>query len=83
MKNGKKNKIRENKKSYLKDLKQSIDEFEETGGKATFFNEVGVVEKGVEKEEWSMGQENFDKLVTEAREYIAFLEKELEDEASE
>ena len=78
-----KNKIRENKKSYLKDLKQSIDEFEETGGKATFFNEVGVVEKGVEKEEWSMGQENFDKLVTEAREYIDFLEKELEDEITE
>ena len=78
-----KNKIRENKKSYLKDLKQSIDEFEETGGKATFFNEVGVVEKGVEKEEWSMGQENFDKLVTEAREYIDFLEKELEDETTE
>ena len=78
-----KNKIRENKKSYLKDLKQSIDEFDETGGKATFFNEVGVVEKGVEKEEWSMGQENFDKLVTEAREYIDFLEKELEDETTE
>ena len=75
-----KNKIRENKKSYLKDLKQSIDEFEETGGKATFFNEVGVVEKGVEKEEWSMGQENFDRLVKEAREYIEKLETELEDE---
>ena len=30
-----------------------------------------------------MGQENFDKLVTEAREYIDFLEKELEDETTE
>ena len=75
-----KKKILENKKAYLKDLKQSIDEFEETGGKATFFNEVGVVEKGVEKEEWSMGQENFDKLVEEAREHIERLEMELEDE---
>ena len=75
-----KKKILENKKAYLKDLKQSIDEFEETGGKATFFNEVGVVEKGVEKEEWSMGQENFDQLVDEAREHIERLEMELENE---
>ena len=75
-----KKKILENKKSYLKDLKQSIDEFEASGGKTTFFNEVGVTEKGVEKEEWSMGQENFDKLVEEAREHIERLEMELEDE---
>ena len=75
-----KKKILENKKAYLKDLKQSIDEFEASGGKTTFFNEVGVTEKGVEKEEWSMGQENFDKLVEEAREHIERLEMELEDE---
>ena len=75
-----KKKIFENKKAYLKDLKQSIDEFEASGGKTTFFNEVGVTEKGVEKEEWSMGQENFDKLVEEAREHIERLEMELEDE---
>jgi len=81
--NYEKNKILENKRAYLKDLKQSIDEFEQTGGKATFFNEVGVAEKGVEKEEWSMGQENFDKLVVEAREYIDKLEMELEDESTE
>jgi len=78
-----KNKILENKKAYLKDLKQSIDDFEKTGGKAEFFNEVGVDEKSVEKEEWSMGQENFDKLVTEAKEYIGKLELELENEISE
>ena len=75
-----KKKILENKKAYLKDLKQSIDEFESSGGKTTFFNEVGVTEKGVEKEEWSMGQENFDQLVDEAREHIERLEMELENE---
>ena len=75
-----KKKIFENKKAYLKDLKQSIDEFEASGGKTTFFNEVGVTEKGVEKEEWSMGQENFDQLVDEAREHIERLEMELENE---
>ena len=78
-----KKKILENKRAYLKDLKQSIDEFEASGGKTTFFNEVGVDEKSVEKEEWSMGQENFDKLVTEAREHIDKLEMELEDETTE
>ena len=55
------NKILENKKSFLKDLKQSIDEFEETGGKATFFNSVGVVTPELEKEEWSMGDEKFNR----------------------
>ena len=75
-----KKKILENKKAYLKDLKQSIDEFEASGGKTTFFNEVGVTEKGVEKEELSMGQENFDQLVDEAREHIERLEMELENE---
>tara|TARA_R100001244_G_scaffold131931_1_gene106300 strand:- start:469 stop:1023 length:555 start_codon:yes stop_codon:yes gene_type:complete len=75
-----KSKILENKKAYLKDLKQSIDEFEQTDGKAEFFNEVGVVKKSVEKENWSMGQENFDKLVKEARDHIEKLETELADE---
>jgi ribosomal protein L37AE/L43A len=75
-----KSKIFENKKAYLKDLKQSIDEFEAKGGKEEFFNEVGVDRIGVEKEEWSMGEENFGKLVKEAREHIEKLEMELEDE---
>jgi len=74
------NKILENKKSFLKDLKQSIDEFEETGGKASFFNSVGVVTPELEKEEWSMGKEKFNTLVKEAREYIQKLEDEVSDE---
>ena len=74
------NKILENKKSFLKDLKQSIDEFEETGGKATFFNSVGVVTPELEKEEWSMGDEKFNTLVKEARDYIQKLEDEVSNE---
>ena len=74
------NKILENKKSFLKDLKQSIDEFEETGGKATFFNSEGVVTPELEKEEWSMGDEKFNTLVKEARDYIQKLEDEVSDE---
>tara|TARA_B100001094_G_scaffold41014_1_gene35677 strand:+ start:204 stop:752 length:549 start_codon:yes stop_codon:yes gene_type:complete len=75
-----KKKILENKKSFLHDLKQSIDDFEKTEGKAEFFNSVGVREVELETEKWSMGEERFNKLITEAREYIQSLEDEIEDE---
>ena len=75
-----KRKILENKKSFLNDLKQSIDEFEKTEGKAEFFNSVGVRDVELEKEKWSMGEEKFNKLVTEAREYIQSLEDSIKDE---
>lgn len=73
-------KILENKKSYLKDLKQSIDEFEKTEGKAEFFNSVGVRDVELEKEKWSMGEEKFNTLLAEARNHIQSLEDEIEDE---
>jgi len=75
-----KRKILENKKSYLKDLKQSIDEFEKTEGKAEFFNSVGVRDVELEKEKWEMGKEKFNTLVTEARDYIQSLEEAIQDE---
>ena len=75
-----KKKILENKKSYLKDLKQSIVEFEQTEGKAEFFNNVGVRTPELEKEKWSMGEEKFNKIITEAKEYIQSLEDNIKDE---
>ena len=75
-----KKKILENKKSFLHDLKQSIDEFEKTEGKAEFFNSVGVRDVELEKEKWSMGEEKFNTLITEARDYIQKLEDEVDDE---
>ena len=74
-------KVLENKKAYLKDLEQSIDEFEETGGKAEFFNQVGVNEAQLEKESWEMGEEQFDNIVKEAREHISNLKKNIDEEA--
>jgi ribosomal protein L37AE/L43A len=70
-------------KAYLKDLKQSIDEFEQSGGKKEFFNSVGVQDIELEKETWEMGGEHFDKLVKEAREHISKMEKAIEDEQKE
>ena len=40
--NYQKSKMLENQKSYLKDLEQSIDDFEKTGGKQEWFNQVGA-----------------------------------------
>lgn len=78
-----KKKINENKKAYLKDLKQSIDEFEQTEGKAEFFNSVGVNTPELEKEKWEMGEDQFNKVIEEAREYITKLEEAIDEESKE
>ena len=75
--------INENKKSYLRDLKQSIDEFEQTGGKAEFFNSVGVKDIELEKEKWEMGEEQFQGIIDEAREYITKLEEAIDEESKD
>ena len=63
-------KVLENQKAYLKDLEQSIDDFEKTGGKREFFNQVGVNTPELEKEKWEMGEEQFEKTISEARDFI-------------
>ena len=63
-------KILNNQKAYLKDLEQSIDDFEKTDGKREFFNSVGVNTPELEKEEWSMGKDEFEKTISEARDFI-------------
>ena len=73
-------KILENKKALLHDLKQSIVEFEQTEGKAEFFNSVGVRDVELEKEKWSMGEEKFNTILTEAKDYIQKLQDEVDDE---
>ena len=72
--------INENKKSYLRDLKQSIDEFEQTGGKAEFFNSVGVQEIELEKEKWSQNTEQVEKMATEALEEYSKMKEETQKE---
>ena len=64
------NKMLENQKAYLKDLEQSIDDFEKTGGKKEFFNSVGVNTPELEKETWEMGEEKFNSMVEDAKKFI-------------
>ena len=63
-------KMLENQKAYLVDLEQSIDEFEQQGGKKEWLNNVGVNTPELEAEKWEMGEKEFDNTVKEAREFI-------------
>jgi ribosomal protein L37AE/L43A len=65
-----KTKILENQKAYLKDLEQSIDDFEKTGGKTEWLNQVGVNTPELEKEKWEMGEQEFEKTISDARDFI-------------
>jgi len=62
-----KTKVLENQKAYLKDLEQSIDDFEKTDG---WLNQVGVNTPELEKEKWEMGKEEFEKTISDARDFI-------------
>ena len=48
-----------------------------------YFNSVGVQEVELEKEQWAMGQAEFDNIVKEAREYITKLEEAIDEESKE
>tara|TARA_B100000214_G_scaffold252180_1_gene185429 strand:- start:69 stop:635 length:567 start_codon:yes stop_codon:yes gene_type:complete len=63
-------KMLENQKAQLRDLEQSLDDFEKTGGKKEWFNQVGVNNPELEKEKWEMGEEQFEKTIQEARDFI-------------
>jgi hypothetical protein len=63
-------KVLENQKAQLKDLEQSIDDFEKTGGKKSWYNNVGVNTPMLEEDKWEMGEKEFDKTIQEARDFI-------------
>ena len=63
-------KMLENQKSQLKDLEQSITDFEKTGGKKTWYNNVGVNTPELEKDKWEMDEEAFNKTIKEAKDFI-------------
>ena len=63
-------KVLNNQMSQLKDLEQSIDDFEKTGGKKEWFNQVGVNTPELESEKWEMGEKEFEKTISDARDFI-------------
>ena len=72
-------KMLENQKSYLKDLEQSIDDFEKTGGKKEWYNNVGVNTPMLEADKWEMGKEKFEETIQEARDFISNNRKKVEE----
>jgi len=72
-------KVLENQKSYLKDLRESIKEFEKSGGKQTWLNQVGVAAPDVEEETWEMGKEKFETMVESAHEHLKSLQDKLDE----
>ena len=78
-----KTKMLENQKAYLKDLEQSIDDFEKTGGKKEWFNQVGVNNPELESEKWEMGEKEFEKTISEARDFIREKRQLVEDAENE
>ena len=77
-----KTKVLENQKAYLKDLEQSIDDFEKTGGKKEWYNNVGVNTPMLEADKWEMGKEKFEETIQEARNFIQE-KRELVEEAEQ
>ncbi len=69
----------ENQKAYLVDLEQSIDEFEKSGGKKEWLNNVGVNTPELEKEKWEMGEAQFEETIKEAREFIQNAKEKIEE----
>ena len=63
-------KMLENQKAQLKDLEQSIDDFEKTGGKKEWYNQVGINNPELEKDTWKMGEKEFEKTISDARDFI-------------
>tara|TARA_R100000700_G_C3143493_1_gene124550 strand:- start:373 stop:948 length:576 start_codon:yes stop_codon:yes gene_type:complete len=72
-------KVLNNQMSQLKDLEQSIDDFEKTGGKKEWFNQVGVNTPELESEKWEMGKEQFEKTISDARDFIRDNRKKVEE----
>ena len=73
----------ENRKAYVRDLKQSLEEFKGTEGKQEFFNSVGVKDVELEKEQWDMGKEKFETMVQEAKQHIEKIEEAINEEQKE
>ena len=69
-------------KAQLKDLEQSLDDFEKTGGKKEWFNQVGVNNPELEAEKWEMGEKEFEKTISDAKDFIRE-KRELVEEAEQ
>jgi len=71
------NKVKSNKKAFIKDLKQSIEEWKNSKDYVEFFNQINPDGYTIEKEKWNKDQLNMSKLIVEAEEYLQKLEESI------
>ena len=71
-----KNKVRENKLSYIRDLKQTIKDWKNSPDSVSFFNQVRADGYSVDEEKWGGDDgEEMKKLLEEAEDYLKNLEE--------
>ncbi len=67
--------VKQNKKSYLKEMKQSIEEWKKAPDTVTFLNQVRPDGYSLDEEQWEVNKDNINKEIEEAEEYIKKLEE--------
>jgi hemerythrin-like domain-containing protein len=74
-----KKRIRENKKSYVEDMLQGLDSWENES-MPEIHNSVGLEKVELQKEQWNSNKEHMKKLAEDARKYLYSLLEEVESE---
>ena len=69
--------VRQNKKSYLKEMKQSIEEWKKAPDTVTFLNQVKQDGYSLDEEQWEVNKDNINKEIEEAEEYLKKLEESI------
>ena len=72
-----KNKVRENKRSYIRDLKQTIEEWKNSPDSVTYFNQVRPDGYSLDEEQWDVDKDHINQEIKEAEEYIKKLEESI------
>ena len=69
--------VRQNKKSYLKEKKLSIEEWKKAPDTVTFLNQVKPDGYSLDEEQWEIDKDHINQEIKEAEEYIKKLEESI------
>ncbi|SVB35694.1 uncharacterized protein METZ01_LOCUS188548 [marine metagenome] len=69
--------VRQNKISYLKEMRQSIEEWKKAPDTVSFFNQVKPDGYSLDVEQWEVDKDHINKEIVEAEEYIKKLEESI------
>ncbi len=69
--------VKENKRAFIKELKQSIEEWKKAPDTVSFFNQVKPDGYSLDVEQWEVDKDHINKEIVEAEEYLAKLEESI------